>query len=87
MIKGTITFVLVVLINIFYVYYLKSIKDNKPFAASAWSASINFASSVSAIFFVQENWIIIPSCMGSFIGTYIATKLEKKYADTFKQKY
>lgn len=78
MIKGIATFLLVVLINVFYVYYLQCVKTNRPLAASSWSTGINLASSLAAIFFVQENWILIPSCIGSFVGTYLGMMLEKK---------
>ena len=76
-IKSIITFVLVVSINVFYVYYVNAVRDNKPLIASTWSSLINLASSIAAIIYIQENWIIIPSCMGSFVGTYIGTKLIK----------
>lgn len=78
MIKGTTTFILVVLINVFYVYYLQSVKTNKKIAASTWSTAINLSSSVAAIFFVQENWILIPSCIGSFVGTYLGMVIESR---------
>jgi hypothetical protein len=78
MIKGLITFTLVTLVNIFYVYYLNSVKEDKPLVASLWSSGINLALSVSAIFYVQNHWIIVPSCLGSFVGTYIGAIMNKK---------
>ena len=74
---------LVILVKVFYVYYLNSVKSNRILAASSWSTAINFSSSVSALFFVQENWIIVPSCFGSFIGTYIGLKLQEKLDKRF----
>jgi hypothetical protein len=77
-INGFITFVLVVLINVFYVYYIQAIKNNNPLIASSWASCINLFSSIAAIYFIKDNWIIIPSCFGSFVGTYIGMLIEKK---------
>jgi uncharacterized membrane protein YfcA len=63
---------------VFYVYYLQSVKNNKKIAASTWSTAINLSSSLAAIFFVQENWIVIPSCIGSFVGTYLGMVIESR---------
>jgi len=76
--KGLITLVLVALVNVFYVYYLNAVKEDKPLITSLWSSGINLALSTSAIFYVQEHWIVIPSCLGSFVGTYIGATMNKK---------
>jgi hypothetical protein len=76
--KGLVTFVLIVLVNVFYVYYLNSVKEDKPLIASLWSSGINLCLCVSAIFYVEDHWIIIPSCLGSFVGTYIGSMLNSK---------
>lgn len=75
MIRGLLTFILVISLNIFYVYYFNSLKNNKTLVASFWSMCINLSSNLTAICFVKENWIIIPCCLGSFVGTYIGSKM------------
>ena len=82
--KGLVTFILVILVNIFYVYYLNAVKNDKPWLASAWSSLTNLSLSIAGIMYVQNNWIIIPSCIGSFIGTYIGIKLMKMNNSTDK---
>lgn len=78
MLKGLAVFILVILVNIFYVYYLNAVKEDKPWVASAWSSLTNFSLSIASILYVQNNWILIPSCIGSFLGTYIGIKMMNK---------
>jgi hypothetical protein len=78
MIDAAITFTLVFLINIFYTKYLKAVQNNLAFNASAWSAVINIAASIAAINYVENHWLLVPSCLGSFAGTYASMKLEKR---------
>lgn len=78
MLKGIAVFILVILVNIFYVYYLNAVKDDKPWIASAWSSLTNLSLSIAGIFYIQNNWILIPSCIGSFVGTYIGIKMMNK---------
>jgi hypothetical protein len=76
MIAALITFVLVVMINVFYTYYLSSVQNNKPLLASTWSVAINFAASIAAINYIDNHYNLIPSCLGSFVGTYIGMKIK-----------
>lgn len=78
MLKGLAVFILVILVNIFYVYYLNAVKDDKPWVASVWSSLTNFSLSIASILYVQNHWILIPSCIGSFLGTYIGIKMMNK---------
>jgi uncharacterized membrane protein YfcA len=73
-----ITFVLVVLLNVFYAFYLRAVQANRLVLASAWSSAINLSASVAAINYIEDHRILIPSCIGSFVGTYIGMKLSLK---------
>jgi hypothetical protein len=73
------TFILVVLINIFYTYFLKAVENNNVLKASIWSALINLSASVAAINYINDHWNLVPSCLGSFVGTFLGLKLQKKY--------
>lgn len=71
-----ITFVSVLVINILYTRYLKAVQKNLPFVASSWSASITIISGIVAINYINNHWLLIPSCLGSFAGTYISMKTQ-----------
>jgi uncharacterized membrane protein YfcA len=77
MFKGIITLILVAGINVLYVWYLHCVKQDRVVASSLLSMMINLAGSIAAIFFVEQNWIIVPSCIGSFVGTWLGLKLTK----------
>lgn len=70
-----VTFSLVVLLNVFYAFYLRAVQANKLILASAWSSAINLSASIAAINYIEDHRILIPSCIGSFVGTYIGMKL------------
>ena len=76
--KGLLVFCLILFVNIFYIYYLNAVKDDKPILASMWASFVNLSLNMSAIFYVQEHWILIPSFLGAFVGTFVALNILKK---------
>ena len=72
------TFISVFVINVAYTYYLKAVQKNKAILASSWSMFINFVASVVAIGYIENHWLLVPSCLGSFFGTLAGMKIEKK---------
>lgn len=46
--------------------------------ASSWSMFINIVASVVAIGYIQDHWLLIPSCAGSFVGTMVGMKIDNK---------
>jgi len=77
MIPWLLTFLAVFAINVFYTHYIKATQDNKPYVASSWSALINLVASITAIGYIENHWLLIPSCLGSFLGTLAGMQFKK----------
>jgi len=73
-----LTFLAVFVMNLFYSYYIKATQEDKPLLAGCWSAMINLVASLAAIGYIQNHWLLIPSCLGSFIGTWVGVRRNNK---------
>ena len=68
--------------DIVYTQLLKSVQNDKPFAASIWASLITFLGGIAIINYTNDNMMIIPAVLGAFVGTYIGMKFhlhEKKW--------
>ena len=64
--------------DILYTYYLKAVTGNKAVVASFWATACTFCASVAAINYVEDHYMLIPSLLGAFTGTYVGMKYFKK---------
>lgn len=74
-----LTFVSVFLVNVLYTYFLKAVNQNKILTASVWATTINFIASIAVIEYINNHWLLIPSCLGSFLGTIAGMKIKNNY--------
>lgn len=70
------SFVLVFSINVLYTRYLKAVSNNTILTASFWASSINIVAALASINYNKNHWLIIPSCIGAFVGTYVSLKIK-----------
>ena len=68
------TFVCMMFTDIVYTLLLKSVQNDKLWAASLWSAAITFLGGVAVINYTTDNMMIIPAILGAFVGTFIGMK-------------
>lgn len=68
------TFVCMFVTDIVYTQLLKSVQNDKPFAASIWASAITFLGGVAIINYTNDNMMIIPAVLGAFVGTYVGMK-------------
>jgi uncharacterized membrane protein YfcA len=71
------TFLAVALTDVLYVYFLKSVQNNKPLSASLWSVVVTFTASVAVINYTEDHLALIPALLGAFLGTYLGMKWRK----------
>jgi len=76
MYEWLVNFILVFSINVLYTRYLKSVASNTILTASLWSCSINVVAALASINYINNHWLIIPSCIGAFVGTYVSLKIK-----------
>jgi hypothetical protein len=74
-----VTFFAIFFTDVFYVYYFKSVQNNKAFTAGAWAGAIAIMASIAVINYTHDNWHILSVGSGAFCGTYIGMVIRKKY--------
>ena len=70
------TFLSMLVTDIVYTQLLKSVQNDKPFAASIWASLITFLGGVAIINYTNDNKMIIPAVLGAFVGTYIGMRYQ-----------
>ena len=80
MLEYVITFAAVFATDLIYVYFVKSIQDNRPLMAAWWSMTVTFTASVAVINYTQDHWALIPALAGAFFGTWFGMKVREKQA-------
>ena len=72
------TFIVVLLLDLVYTYYLKSVSEGRALQASLWSVACYLGASIAIINYTEDHWKLIPAVIGAFCGTYIGMKIEHK---------
>jgi hypothetical protein len=80
-IEYAITFVAVFVTDLLYIYFVKSIQDDRPWAAAWWSMVVTFTASVAVINYTTDHWALIPALLGAFFGAYFGMKIKRTSTD------
>jgi hypothetical protein len=73
-----ITFFAVFFTDIIYTYYLKSVQHNSVWKASFWATACTATASIAVINYTENHWMLIPSLLGAFAGTWFGMKYKTK---------
>ena len=73
-----VTFLAVFVTDLMYVYFVKSIQNNRPWFAAWWSMVVTFTASVAIINYTTDHWALIPALLGAFFGTGVGMKIKQK---------
>ena len=68
------TFLSMFVTDVVYTQLLKSVQNDKPFAASIWASAITFLGGIAIINYTNNNMMIIPAVLGAFAGTYVGMR-------------
>ena len=68
------TFICMLFTDIVYTLLVKSVQNDRAFAASIWASLITFLGGVAIINYTSNNMMIIPAVLGAFVGTYVGMK-------------
>jgi hypothetical protein len=78
MLEYTVTFFAVFATDLIYVYFVKSIQDDRPTMAAWWSVVVTFTASVAVINYTSDHWALIPALAGAYCGTLFGMKIKRK---------
>jgi hypothetical protein len=74
------TFLAVFATDLLYIYFVKSIQEDRPLAAAWWSMVVTFTASVAVINYTEDHWALIPALAGAFVGAYVGMIVKKRKA-------
>ena len=78
MIEYAVTFLAVFATDLIYIYFVKSIQDNRPLSAAWWSMVVTFTASVAVINYTSDHLALIPALLGAFCGAYFGMKIKQR---------
>ena len=73
-----ITFMAVFATDLIYVYFVKSIQDDRPMMAAWWSMAVTFTASVAVINYTEDHWALRPALAGAYCGTLFGMWIKRK---------
>lgn len=73
-------FVGMIVTDALWAFYIKTAADSRAFMAAASSIGIVLVGGFNTWVFVHDPWLLIPECLGSFIGTYFTVLWQKEKA-------
>ena len=65
-----ITFIAVFATDLLYIFFVKSIQNNRPFMAGVWSMLVTLTASIAVINYTEDHFALIPALLGAFCGAY-----------------
>ena len=68
-----------ILIDVLYVVYTLTVVKNKALASATCAGVMALIVSIGVVSYTHHNAYIVPVVLGSFIGTYLAVKLNKRW--------
>jgi len=77
MIDWIVVFFALFFTDVFYTYYLKAVQDNQAIRASLWGVVVFFVAAIAVVNYTTNHWLMIPACLGAFLGTFVGMKLRK----------
>lgn len=69
-----LAFVLVFAADAAWASYIKACQDNRTLRACCWSVAIYLTGAAAVIGYVNDPWLLIPSCLGAWAGTWVGLK-------------
>lgn len=72
-----ITFVSMLALDFVWAQYAIACSEKRPFGAAVWAFLIAILGGMAIIIYADNHWMILPSALGGFCGTYLAVKLDK----------
>lgn len=75
---GLLVFGVLVVTDLLWSWYIKSLASDKMIMASSASALIIVCGSYATINYVGNHIMIIPAALGAFTGTYLSKYINKK---------
>jgi hypothetical protein len=73
-----IIFVAYMLVDALYAYYTLQVTKKNPYAAATSGALMYFLLAIGVLNYVQNYLYLIPLALGSWIGTFIVVKRERR---------
>ena len=71
--KICFVFFMMVAIDLVWALYTRALSHNKSMHASTFSAVIQALSGVLVLEYTHEPVLLLPACVGAFVGTWLAT--------------
>jgi len=72
------TFFAIFATDLLYVYFVKSIQNDRAWSAAGWSMVVTFTASVGIIGYTEDHWALIPALAGAYCGTWAGMIIKKK---------
>lgn len=78
MLYAVFLFFITIAVDIAYVYYVRRTGEGKALSAASTGALITFLAAIMVVSYTEDRLYIVPVVLGSFVGTFIAIKIDTR---------
>lgn len=71
-VSWVVAFFALFLTDLFWTFYIQSVQQKRAIQGSLWAVLLFVFGAVAVSGYVHDPWLIIPSALGAFAGTYVA---------------
>ena len=76
MINALLIFAAVCGLDLAFASYTKAVADGRALKSSLMAIIIYALSASAVVGIVATNWLIMPACLGAFVGTFISVRFK-----------
>lgn len=73
-------FVQLFMLDFFWASYTKQVQLGRAVAAGVWAMGLYALGAFATMSWINDPWLLIPSCVGAFAGTWFGVWLDKRKA-------
>lgn len=73
-----IAFIAMALTDFCWVLTVRKVRDDAALAAAAWAVLLFLTAAVGVISYITNHWLLVPAAAGTFVGTYLGVKWNRK---------
>ena len=73
-----IAFFAMIVLDWFWAYYTLYVVERRASLAGLYAAGIALCGALTVILYIDNHWMIVPTALGSYVGTWFAVKSKRR---------
>jgi hypothetical protein len=76
--KWIVVFVLMLVTDVVWTVYIRRVGQGHALQSAVMATALLAMGGFVVVSYTENHWMLIPACLGSFVGTYFTVRWEKR---------